>query len=108
MHSSRMRTGHSLTISLGGVSAPGWVSAPGGLPRRSLCSRGRGVSQHALRQTPPALTESQTSVKTLPWPNFVAAGNYNMRLITSMEYLSLSVSSSCSLGAAPSGPWWWR
>ena len=30
-----------------------------------------GVSQHALRQW----TESQTPVKTLPWPNFVAAGN---------------------------------
>ena len=122
MHSSRMRTGHSLTVCwrlllgegggcllLGGVcsrgicsggSAPGWVcsrgvwsgggclvrgSAPGG-----VCSRGgllpggsvpggcllQGVvSQHALRQTPPLWTESQTPVKTLSWPNFVAAGN---------------------------------
>ena len=26
--------------------------------------------------TPPLWTESQTPVKTLPWPNFVAAGNY--------------------------------
>ena len=25
----------------------------------------------------PLLTESQTRVKILPWPNFVAAGNYN-------------------------------
>ena len=33
------------------------------------------VSQYALRQTsPPRWTESQTPVKTLPWPNFVAAG----------------------------------
>ena len=27
-------------------------------------------------QTPPLLTESQTGVKILPWPNFVAAGKY--------------------------------
>ena len=40
------------------------------------------VSQHALRQTPPLLTESQTPVKTLPWPNFVAAGNYVNRPLT--------------------------
>ena len=79
----------------GGVSAPGgvWsgggVSSPGGgvsAPRGSalwggIWSRGWPllwggvVSQHALRQTPPLWTESQTPVKTLPWPNFVAAGN---------------------------------
>ena len=28
-----------------------------------------------LLRHPPLLTESQTHVKTLPWPNFVAAGN---------------------------------
>ena len=56
---------------LGGCLLPGGLSAPGG-----LCSGG-GVSQHALRQTPsPPWTESQTPVKTLPWPNFVAAGKY--------------------------------
>ena len=72
MHSSRMRTGRSLTVcwSLlpGGVSAPGRGSAP-----RGVCSQGGllrggllpgGVSQHALRQTPPPLTESQMPVKT--------------------------------------------
>ena len=54
----------------GGVSAPGWgVSSAGGR------SAPRGASQHALRQTPPSLTESQTPVKTLPCPNFVAGGN---------------------------------
>ena len=74
MHSSRIRTGGSLTVcrSLlwgwgvyfwvvsalgGGVSAPG-----GGVCFGGVCSR--GVSQHALRQTPPLLTESQTRVKT--------------------------------------------
>ena len=82
MHSSRMRTGRPLTIcrsllpegcllrggdvSAWGVSAPrgvsalgvsapdGGVSAPGGVV----------VSQHALRQIPPLLTEWQTRVKT--------------------------------------------
>ena len=55
---------------LQGVSAPGGcVSAPGG-----VCLL-LGVSQRALRQTPPHLwAESQTPIKTLPWPNFVAAG----------------------------------
>ena len=61
----------------GGVLSPGGcvcsgvggVSGPGG-----VCSGGV-VSQHALRQTPPLWTESQTPVKTLPWPNFVVAGN---------------------------------
>ena len=54
MHSSRMRTGRSLTVcwSLlpGGVSAPGGcVSGPGGLSARGvsvpggICSRGGGV-----------------------------------------------------------------
>ena len=50
----------------------GWVSGPGG------CLPGPGgglASQYALRQTSPLWTESQTPVKTLPWPNFVAAGN---------------------------------
>ena len=145
MHSSRMRTGRSLTVcqSLlsGGVSALeggcllfGGVSAPGGgvCSQGGVCSRGcllrgclllggvcsggfcfwgvsalggvcsggsalggsaqggmclfQGVSalgvgvsapggcRYALRQTPPLLTESQTPVKPLPWPNFVAAG----------------------------------
>ena len=91
MHSSRMCTGRSLTIPGGGsacrevwpaggvVYLPG-VCLPGGSACQggSACRRGlpaRGVaSQHALRQTP-LLTESQTGVKILPWPNFVAAGN---------------------------------
>ena len=62
---------------LWGVSAPRGVSAPGVSTPGGVCSR--GVSQHALRQTP-LWTESQTPVKTLPWPNFVTAGNYSERL----------------------------
>ena len=69
---------------LGGVCSGGCLvpwggeSAPGG----DVWSRGSapgGVFQHALRKTPPPppWTESQTPVKTLPWPNFVAAGNKN-------------------------------
>ena len=121
MHSSRMRTGRSLTVcrSLlpgggclllgvgvcsggcvlrgvcsrrcllpgdvcsqgvsaprGRVSAPRGVSAPGG-----VCSRGGlppgevGIPACTEADTPlPPWTESQTPVKTLPWPNFVAAG----------------------------------
>ena len=87
MHSSRMRTGRSLTVCWrllpggGGCSGDGsglgGVSALGGAcsPRGCLLPWGVVVSQHALRQTPPLWTESQTPVKTLPWPNFVAAGN---------------------------------
>ena len=68
-------------ISAPGVSVP-VVSAPrGGVCLGGVCSQGVSASggmafQHALRQTPPSLwTESQMPVKTLPWPNFVAAGN---------------------------------
>ena len=34
---------------------------------------------------PPLLTESQTGVKILPWPNFVAAGNYEHWAQTSTQ-----------------------
>ena len=59
MHSSRMHTGCSLTVCqsllLGGMSAPGGVSAlgGGGVPALGggFCSGGV-VSQHSLRQTP--------------------------------------------------------
>ena len=64
----------------GGVPGLGWCTYPAG------CSWSwgvylllGGVSQLVLRQTPPLLTESQTPVKTLPWPNFVAAGNDNKK-----------------------------
>ena len=81
---------------LWGVSAPGvlllGVSAPGG----GLLLG--GVSQHALRQTPPLpLTESQMPVKTLPWPNFVAAGNKGNIVVDGVlatSYASVSLPSN--------------
>ena len=45
-----------------GVSAPGGCLLPGG-----------GIPACTEADTP-LWTESQTPVKTLPWPNFVAAG----------------------------------
>ena len=54
----------------GGVCSRG-VSALGG----GVCSQGGCIPACTEADTPP-LTESQTPVKTLPWPNFVAAGNY--------------------------------
>ena len=60
-----------------GVAARGGgVSAPGEISSQRVCSQG-GVSQHALRQTPPPCGQNSlhTLVKILPWPNFVAAGN---------------------------------
>ena len=46
-----------------GVCLPRGVSAQG------------GVCPGVYLRHPLLLTESQTGVKTLPWPNFVAAGN---------------------------------
>ena len=55
---------------LGGVSPPG-ESAP-----RGIWSRGCVSAPGGGRAPLPLLwTESQTPVETLPWPNFVAAGN---------------------------------
>ena len=64
MHSSRMRTARLLAVfpsmhcAGGGCLLPGGVSTPRGgcLPRGCLfdgVSAQEGVSQHALRQTPP-------------------------------------------------------
>ena len=101
MHSSRMRTGRSLTVCRGGgvlpaggvpcpwglpgggVSPlPGRVSLPGGFSLSGGCScpggspcRGGVWGGTPCRRPPPPWTQSQTPVKTLPWPNFVAAGN---------------------------------
>ena len=65
----------------GGVSTLGGVYSGGVCSQGGVCSRGVGplqggvVSQHVLRQTPPVNRITHTPVKTLPWPNFVAAGN---------------------------------
>ena len=71
-----------------GVSGPGgcvWCGGClllGGLVLGGVCSCGGllrgGISQHALRQTPPV--DRHTPVKILPWPNFIAAGNNNSKL----------------------------
>ena len=82
-----------------GVSGPRGVSGPMG----GVCYGGVWVSQHALRKTPsPLLTESQTPVKTLPWPNFVATGNYNPGIKTSGLFWS------SYLEAQSSGEPFWR
>ena len=82
MHSSGMRTSHSLTVCQGGlllgVSAPGGcllpkgVSAPGGVS----AAVGVVVSEHALRQTPPVnrMTNRCKNI-TLAATKFVAASN---------------------------------
>ena len=54
-----------------GVSAPGGLVLRGGIP---ACTE--------ADPPPPPWTESQTPVKTLPWPNFVAAGKYALPRIT--------------------------
>ena len=58
----------------GGVCSQGGWSAPRG---RGVCSQGGGIPACTEVDTSPLWTESQTPVKTLPWPNFVAASNKN-------------------------------
>ena len=70
-------------VSARGESAPRGVSGPMGVcvsGPGGVCSRGV-VSQHVLRQTPPSVDRITEAVKTLPWPNFVAASNKQMRRI---------------------------
>ena len=88
------------------ASGGGGMSALGGLLPGGVCSLGGCllllpggcISQHALRQThPPPLTESQTPVKTLPWPNFVAAGNQGGRqLVYFCEECKKGYSQKCN------------
>ena len=67
-----------------GVSAPGgWGVCSGGMyaPRGCLLPRGGGCDIPACTEAePPVLTESQTPVKIIPCPNFVAGGYYEERL----------------------------
>ena len=53
------------------VSASGGMSAPG------VSALGGGGIPACTEADTPLWTESQMHVKTLPWPNFVAAGNKN-------------------------------
>ena len=52
----------------GSLVLGGCLPGPGG-----LWSRGAGIPA-CTEADPPLWTESQTPIKTLPWPNFVAAG----------------------------------
>ena len=73
----------------------------GGSPWSGACLPGPGgvclvwgvASKHGLRQTPPG-TESQMPVKTLPWPNFVAAGKNVYVLVKDIRIPSKRHSSS--------------
>ena len=74
MHSSRMRTGRALTVS-GGMVHPRifW----GEKNEKKFGDPPPKNWRHPpppKNWKPPLLTESQTGVKILPWPNFVAAG----------------------------------
>ena len=62
---------------LGGLlwGMSGWgVSALGGRSVLGGCLLWGYPNMHWGRPPPPLYTESQTPVKTLPWPNFVVAG----------------------------------
>ena len=70
MHSSRMRTGSSVTVS-GGASQKKKLETPGTRP------------PPGPDHQPPPPVDRQTPVNLLPWPNFVAAGKY----VKNVEYL---------------------
>ena len=60
-----------------GVSTLGGCLLPGGVCSGGVCSRGRGVvSQHALRQTPPAVNRMTNRCKNIVLAT-IAAGNKN-------------------------------
>ena len=130
MHSSRMRTGRLFTVCwsilpwgvvgsggvwsgggsglrAGGSGAGGGVWCRGGLvsgrsgPGGGGLVPGGGISQHALRQTPSV--DRQTPVKILPWPNFVAAGNYKTRMHSSRVRTGRLLTLSCSIPCISGG-----
>ena len=81
MHSSRMRTGRALTVS-GGASQKdffggkrNWKKKKKKLeePPRNFQPPEKLETPRDQTTTTPPLTESQTRVKIIPWPNFVAA-----------------------------------
>ena len=67
MHSSRMRTARSSSRPGGGGSPPA--------PREQTPPWEQTPPSPQDQPPPPPLTESQTPVKILPCPNFVAGGN---------------------------------
>ena len=99
MHSSRMRTGRSLTVCCSLLPGVGAWSRGGSAPRGGawcggcVCSWGgvppRGVGIPACTEAdtpPPPPVDTHTLVKILPWPNFVAAGkNVQVYLLQHVE-----------------------
>ena len=74
MHSSRMRTGRTLTVfrcrpprKFGGTPPPKIWRPPENLETPPRKFGGTPPSEN-LETPPPPWTESQTPVKTLPWP----------------------------------------
>ena len=85
MHSSGLVDHMQQSPSQGGSCPRGWgglvlggSGARGVWCQGGLVPGGFGVSQHALRQTPPPPVDRQMLVKISPWPNFVAAGNVSL------------------------------
>ena len=62
------------------------MSAPGGCPLRGYLlwgvsvPVGGGIPACTEAHPSPLWTESQMPIKTLPWPNFVAAGNNSVKV----------------------------
>ena len=108
MHSSRMRTGRSLTVCWRLLPGGGGVPGPGGVPGQGDVPGPGGLwhpSMHWGRHPPPPLlTESQTPVKTLPWPNFVAAGNNRLLLSFTFALSVPFIPAEVRIMSAPSLP----
>ena len=86
MHSSGMRTTRFLTVSQHALRRGGVCALPRGVCAQEVSAQGSvgpgGVSQHALRQTPPV--DRQTPVKT--WPSQTSfAGGKKIRLELFLE-----------------------
>ena len=80
-------------MSAPGGSVPGGVSALGGfawgcLLPGGLSAPGGGGIPACTEANTPLWTESQMPVKTLPWPNFVAASKYLKEYYTRSLHLA--------------------
>ena len=89
MHSSRVRTGRSLTVCWSLLSGGGCLLQGGRLFLGGVCSRGV-VSQHALRQIPPPVdritdtSKNITLATTSLWPVITLATTL-LRPVTRMH-----------------------
>ena len=85
MHSSRMRTGRALTV-WGGASQKDffWGKEIEKKKKKKIGDPPKISDPPERLETPPPrdqaryplLVDRQTPVNLLPWPNFIAAGNY--------------------------------